>query len=364
MGSSFGRLFRVSTWGESHGGTVGCVVDGVPPGLALDVEGIQRQLDRRRPGQSRLVTQRQESDRVQIGSGLQDGVTLGTPVALWVTNNDARPGAYENLQGLQRPSHADFTYQMKYGIRAASGGGRASARETVARVAAGAIARQVLAAHGVQIIAWVEQVGGHRIPDGAVDEATLAEASVDADPTRCPHPATAAAATARIEELRSAGDTTGGIVRCVVRGVPPGWGEPVFDKLTAALGGAMMSLPAARGFEIGSGFGGVPWTGSRHNDPFVPGNPHPTTTTNHSGGVQGGISNGMPIRFAVAFKPVSTIFTEQDTVTVDGEATTVRAKGRHDPCVVPRAVPIVEAMAALVLVDAMLVQQARVHATG
>ncbi len=352
-GSTTGTLFVVTTFGESHGGAVGCVVDGCPAGVELDVAAIQAQMRRRRPGQSEIVSQRKEPDEVTILSGLEGSTTLGTPIAMVVTNKDARPGAYEEMLKVYRPSHADFTYDMKYGIRASSGGGRASARETVGRVAAGAIARQVLAAHGVEIVAWVDQVGD--VVAGEVDEATVSEADVDGNPVRCPDPEAAAAMEALIRDVRKAGDTVGGAVRCVARGVPAGWGEPVFDKLHADLAKALMSLPATRGFEIGSGFASIPMRGSAHNDPFEPGG---TTSTNHSGGVQGGISNGMPIRTRVAFKPVSTIFVEQQTITTDGEATTLKPRGRHDPCVVPRAVPIVEAMVALVLVDHMLRQRA------
>lgn len=362
MGSSTGRLFSVHSFGESHGGAVGCVVDGCPSGLALDLEALQAQLDRRRPGQSDLVSQRKETDRVQVLSGLDGGLTLGTPLLLLVPNKDARPAAYGDIAQAYRPSHADWTYQSKYGLRAASGGGRASARETVARVAAGAIARQLLAALGVEIVAWVEQVGALALPADAVDEDTIQEADVDANDVRCPDPATAEAMADIIRAARSDGDTVGGVVRCVARGVPAGWGEPVFDKLEAELAKACMSLPAAKGFESGSGFAGVPLRGSQHNDAFLP----PAepggdlrTRSNHSGGIQGGISNGMPIRLRVAFKPVSTIFIEQDTVDAEGRATRLKPKGRHDPCVVSRAVPIVEAAVALVLVDAWMLQRAR-----
>ncbi len=358
-GSTFGQLFRVTTFGESHGGAVGAVVDGCPAGVTLDLAAIQHQLDRRRPGQSDLVSQRAETDTVAVLSGLQDGVTLGTPIALVVTNKDARPGAYDDMAQVYRPSHADFTYDAKYGVRAASGGGRASARETVGRVAAGAIAQQLLAAQGVEIVAWVDQVGGIELPADAVDEATIAAADVDIGPVRCPDGDVAAAMETLIRDVRKAGDTVGGTVRCVARGVPAGWGEPVFDKLHADLAKALMSLPATRGFEIGSGFAAVPMRGSAHNDPFVPGDDGGVaTSSNRSGGIQGGISNGMPIRLRLAFKPVSTIFLEQDTVTASGEATTLKPKGRHDPCVVPRAVPIVEAMVGLVLCDHWLRQRA------
>ena len=360
-GSTTGALFRVTTWGESHGGGVGAVVDGCPPGLALDVAAIQHQLDRRRPGQSHLVSQRKETDAVTVLSGVHaDGRTLGTPISLMVPNKDARPGAYSDLADLYRPSHADYTYDAKFGLRAASGGGRASARETVGRVAAGAVARQVLAERfGVEIVGWVESVADVRLGPDAVDEATIDEALVDAHATRCPIPATAAAMEAAIVAARNDGDTIGGVVRCVARGVPVGWGEPVFDKLEADLAKAMLSLPASKGFEVGSGFGGTLLRGSTHNDAFVPSPDGPRTRTNHSGGIQGGISNGMPIRLAVAFKPVATIFQSQDTVNTAGQAATIKPRGRHDACVLPRAVPMVEAMVALVLVDHALRQAAR-----
>ena len=362
MGSTTGRVFSVHSFGESHGGAVGCVVDGCPAGLRLDLAAVQHQLDRRRPGQSPLVSQRKETDALQVTSGLEDGVTLGTPLLLLVPNRDARPGAYRDIAQSYRPSHADWTYEAKYGLRAASGGGRASARETVARVAAGAIARQILAAQGVEIVAWVDQVGAIRVPEGAVDEATLLEAEVDGHLVRCPHEATASAMETAIRGARSDGDTLGGVVRCVARGVPAGWGEPVFDKLEAELAKACMSLPAAKGFESGSGFGGTLLRGSEHNDAFLPpatpGGPL-RTATNRSGGIQGGISNGMPITLNVAFKPVSTIFLEQDSVDTNGQAVRLTSRGRHDPCVVPRAVPIVEAAVALVLVDAFFLQRAR-----
>ena len=359
MSSSLGALFRIQTWGESHGGAVGVVIDGCPSGLELDLASVQRQLDRRRPGSSSLVSQRKETDRVRALSGLEGGRTLGSPICLQVPNVDARPGAYDDLAELYRPSHADFTWERKYGLRASSGGGRASARETVGRVAAGAVARQLLAEAGVELVAWVDQVGGVLLPEGAVDEATVDEAAVDAREVRCPHGPTADAMEALIRQVRSEGDSVGGAVRCVARGVPAGWGEPVFDKLHAALGRACLSIPAARGFEVGAGFAASAMRGSAHNDPFVPGpDASSVTATNHSGGVQGGISNGMPVRLRVAFKPTATIFVEQDTVNRAGQPVTLKPKGRHDPCVVPRAVPIVEAMVALVLCDQMLRQRA------
>ncbi len=341
---------------------MGCVVDGCPAGIRLDLEAMQHQLDRRRPGQSDLVSQRKETDAVQVMSGLEDGLTLGTPLLLLVPNRDARPGAYDDIARSYRPSHADWTYEAKYGVRASSGGGRASARETVARVAAGAIARHILAVEGVEIVAWVDRVGGIRVPEGAIDEDTVSEADVDQSIVRCPHEATATAMEAAIRAARDDGDSVGGVVRCVAREVPPGWGEPVFDKLEAELAKACLSLPAAKGFESGSGFLGANRRGSENNDAFLSADAVAwglRTRTNHSGGIQGGISNGMPITLNVAFKPTSTIFQEQDTVDVDGAPVRLKPRGRHDPCVLPRAVPIVEASVALVLVDAFFRQRAR-----
>ena len=355
-GSVFGERFRVSTFGESHGGGVGVVVDGCPPRLPLDLDAIQFDLDRRRPGQSRLVTQRQEADQVEILSGTFEGQTLGSSIAMLVRNTDARPGAYEDMKDVFRPSHADFTTEAKYGIRNWQGGGRASARETIGRVAAAAIARQLLRqVAGVEVLAWVSSV--HDV-DASVDAESVTLDEVEADPTRCPDPDAAASITAKIEQARRDGDSLGGVVTCVARHVPAGLGEPVFDKLDAELAKAMLSLPAAKGFEIGSGFSGTRMTGLQHNDPFVPGPDGPTTSTNHSGGVQGGISNGAPIVCRVAFKPTGTIASAQDTVDRDNQAVVLAAKGRHDPCVLPRAVPMVEAMALLVLADHWLRQQA------
>jgi chorismate synthase len=351
MSSSTGRAFRITTFGESHGGGLGVVIDGCPPGLHLDLARVQHELDRRRPGQSKLVTQRRETDTVEVLSGLFEGQTLGTSIGMVIRNKDADPRAYANFKDRYRPSHADFTYDAKYGIRAWAGGGRASARETAARVAAGAVARQVLESlyPGLEIVAWVDRI---QELQATVDADTVTEAAVDATPVRCPDPAVAEQMIARIAAIRKQGDTLGGVVRAVARGVPAGLGEPVFDKLDGELGKAMLSLPAAKGIEIGSGFAGTGWTGTQHNDVFVPDAERGVgTRTNHSGGIQGGISNGMPIALAVAFKPVATVFSEQETVTRAGEATTVRPKGRHDPCVLPRAVPIVEAMLALVLCD-------------
>jgi chorismate synthase len=356
MTSTFGTIFRISTFGESHGGGVGVVVDGCPPRVELDADDIQRDLDRRRPGQSRLVTQRDEADRVEILSGVFEGRTLGTAIALLVRNTDARSGAYENMRDVYRPSHADFTYEAKYGVRNWQGGGRASARETVGRVAAGAIARKLLAAAGVEVLAWVSQV--HDI-DADIDAATVTLGDVEASPTRCPSPEHAVRMIEAIERARRDGDSLGGVVECVIRNVPAGLGEPVFDKIDADLAKAMISLPAAKGFEIGSGFAGTRLTGLAHNDAFEPGpDGRPHTVTNRSGGVQGGITNGEPIVLRVAFKPTATIASAQKTVNRAGEAVVLEAKGRHDPCVLPRAVPMVEAMALLVVADHWLRQRA------
>ena len=356
MASTFGTLFRVATWGESHGGGIGVVVDGCPPRLPLVTEDIQRDLDRRRPGQSRLTTQRQEGDEAEILSGIFEGHTLGTPIAVLVRNADARPEAYEHLKDVYRPSHADFTYDAKYGARNWQGGGRASARETVGRVAAGAIARRLLAdATGIEVLAWVSQV--HTI-GSTVDSAFVTLEQVEADPTRCPDPDAAAAMTFAIEDARRNGDSLGGIVTCVARNVPAGLGEPVFDRLEADLAKGMLSLPAVKGFDIGSGFDAIAMTGLEHNDPFVPGVNGPTTASNRSGGVQGGISNGADVLFRVAFKPTATISSAQETVDTDNNPVMLEAKGRHDPCVLPRAVPMVEAMALLTLADHWLCQQA------
>lgn len=354
MGNTFGTIFRVTTWGESHGGAVGAVVDGCPPRLPLRDEEIQRALDRRRPGQSILTTQRQESDRVQILSGVFEERTLGTPILLFVRNEDARPSSYEEMKDVYRPSHADYSYDAKYGIRAWPGGGRASARETVGRVAAGAIAEKVLgAAAGITIVAWVERVADI---EASVDPTQVTREQVDAHPVRCPDPAKAAEMGERIDAARREGDSLGGVVRLVARGVPPGLGAPVFDKLEADLGKAMLSLPAAKGFEIGSGFAGSALPGSLHNDAFFMEGSRVRTRTNRSGGVQGGISNGEAIDLRVAFKPTATIRKAQETVDASGNARVLEATGRHDPCVLPRAVVIVEAMAALVLADHWLRQ--------
>ena len=360
MSSTFGTLFTVSTFGESHCRAVGATVDGCPPGLALTEEDIQPQLTRRRPGQNALTTPRDEADHVEILSGTEQGLTLGTPIGLLVRNRDQRPGDYAEMSQVPRPSHADFTYQKKYGIRAASGGGRSSARETIGRVAAGAIAEKVLREFwGVEIVAWVSSVGEQSGEDPDLE--TINRAEVDAQLIRCPDASAAARMAERVAELRDAKDSVGGVISCVCRGVPAGWGEPVFHKLEAVLAGAMLSIPSTKGFEIGSGFDGTRMCGSAHNDPFVSRDGRLVTRTNYSGGVQGGISNGMPITFRVAFKPPATIGQAQDTATFDGQPAVLEAKGRHDPCVVPRAVPIVESMAALSLLDAALIQHKRLQ---
>ena len=356
MGSSFGQLLRISTFGESHGGAVGVILEGCPPRLPLDLAAIQAELDRRRPGQSRITTPRREDDRVEILSGLIDGLTLGTPIAMVVRNQDQRPQDYREMEVAFRPSHADATYQAKYGIQARSGGGRASARETIGRVAAGAIAKQLLAqVAGTEVIAWVRRI--HTI-EASIDPATVSLEAVEANIVRCPDGATAERMIERIEAIGREGDSCGGVIECLVRRPPVGLGMPVFDKLEADLAKAVMSLPATKGFEIGSGFAGTLLLGSEHNDAFLPSKDgRLRTATNNSGGIQGGISNGEPITLRVAFKPTATIRKEQQTINAAGEATTLAAKGRHDPCVLPRAVPMVEAMVALVLADHLLRQQ-------
>ncbi len=357
MANSFGQLFRITTWGESHGGGVGVVVDGCPPRLKLSEADIQPDLDRRRPGQSKIVTPRQEADGVQILSGVFEGRTLGTPISLWVKNEDMRPEAYSEMATKFRPSHADYTYQAKFGIRNWQGGGRTSARETVGRVAAGAIAKKILREKfGVEILAYVQQV--QRLA-AAINPDTVKFKDVESNIVRCPDQVTAEKMIRLIERTRLSGDSVGGIVGGVARGVPPGWGEPVFDRLEADLAKAMLSLPATKGFEIGSGFGGITMTGREHNDIFRMRGGKVRTVTNRSGGIQGGISNGETIYFRVAFKPVATVMHEQDTVSVAHKNTTLKGRGRHDPCVLPRAVPMVEAMTALVLVDHALRHKAQ-----
>lgn len=357
-GSVFGTLLQVSTFGESHGKGVGAIVDGCPPRLTLTEADIQPQLDRRRPGQSAVSTPRQESDTVTIISGTENGLTLGTPIGLLVPNKDQRPGDYGEMSDIPRPSHADFTYQAKYGVRASSGGGRSSARETIARVAAGAIAEKWLREnYGIEIVAWVSAVGA--LESGPVDADTLTRQQVDQTVIRCPDLAVAEKMIASVKQAREAGDSLGGVVSCICRKAPAGLGEPVFDKLEAKLAHAMLSIPATKGFEIGSGFAGTRMPGHLHNDPFVKKGDRLGTQTNHSGGIQGGISNGESILLRIAFKPPATISQPQKTATFSGAPAILEAKGRHDPCVVNRAVPIVEAMAALVLMDAALMQRAR-----
>jgi chorismate synthase len=348
MGNTFGSLFRISTWGESHGGGIGVVVDGCPPQLPLTVEDIQFELDRRRPGQSDITTPRKESDTASIVSGVYEGKTLGTPIAIYVPNSDHRPEAYKEMKDKFRPSHADFTYQEKFGIRNHEGGGRSSARETIGRVAAGAIAKKILErAGGVEIRAFISRI--HDI-EAAITEFPSLEA-VEASPVRCPDPETAEKMADRIREVRGAGDSVGGQIECRVRNLPVGLGVPVFDRLEADLAKAMLSIPATKGFEIGSGFAGTHLKGSEHNDRFVNKSGRVGTETNRSGGVQGGISNGEELVFRVAFKPTATLIQNQQTVDQSGQETELMGRGRHDPCVLPRAVPIVEAMSSLVLVD-------------
>ena len=353
-GNSFGQIFKISTFGESHGKAIGVILDGCPSGLEIDESFIQSELDRRRPGQSNIVTQRKESDRVQILSGLFEGKSTGTPISMVIFNADARSKDYSHIADKFRPSHADYTYQMKYGIRDFRGGGRSSARETAARVAAGAIAKILLQNKGIDIKAYVSQVG-HLAIEKTYSELKLEQ--IEKTPVRCPDLDLAERMIQHIKEVRKAGDTIGGVVQAVVRGCPVGLGEPAFDKLHADLAKAMLSINACKGFEYGSGFAGVKMRGSEHNDSFVNENGQIKTISNFSGGIQGGISNGMDIYFRVAFKPVATIVSQQQSINQQGERVTVEGKGRHDPCVVPRAVPIVEAMTALVLADHLLRQQ-------
>lgn len=358
MSSHFGTLFRIATYGESHCRAVGVVIDGCPPGVGLVEADIQHQLDRRRPGQSSLTTDRREADLVTILSGTENGLTLGTPISLQVRNKDQRPADYGDMRDIPRPSHADYTYMAKYGIKASSGGGRSSARETIGTVAAGAVAAKILQQrYDIEIVGWVSSVGPYEA--APVGHDAITRAIVDQNDLRCPDPAAAERMRDLILGLKEAGDSTGGTVSCVVRNVPPGIGEPVYEKLEAKLAQAMLAIPATKGFEIGSGFGGTRLRGSEHNDPFVMKGERLGTTSNNSGGIQGGISNGEIIHFKVAFKPPATISQPQSTATFQGESVTLEAKGRHDPCVVPRAVPIVESMAALVILDMAMRQEAR-----
>jgi chorismate synthase len=347
MGNSFGKIFRITTFGESHGPAIGVVIDGCPAGLVIDETFIQAELTRRRPGQSRITTQRKEDDTLKILSGVFEGVSTGMPIGLTIENQDQRSKDYSHIAESFRPSHADFTYEAKYGIRDYRGGGRSSARETAARVAAGAVAKLFLRQHGIFTNAFVSQVGEIRSPHYTALDLSKTEDNI----VRCPDPATAEKMIALIDQVRLDRDTIGGIVTCVIENVPVGLGEPVFDKLHAELGKAMLSINAVKGFEYGSGFAGIAMRGSQHNDAFYRDGDRVRTKTNYSGGIQGGISNGEPIYFNVAFKPVATIMQDQESIDTNGNPVTVSGKGRHDPCVVPRAVPIVEAMAALVIAD-------------
>ena len=358
MSSIWGQVFRVTTWGESHGGGVGVVIDGCPPRLPLTAEDVQVDLDRRRPGQSDIVTPRKELDRCEILSGVFEGMTLGSPISIMVRNEDARPGAYTEMAEKYRPSHADYTYDAKYGIRNWQGGGRASARESIGRVAAAVVGKKVLAALApdVEVVAWVKSI--HNLTAN-VDPATVTQAQVETNIVRTGDPDMVGPMVELIKKMRGEGNSVGGVIECVIRGCPPGLGEPVFDKLEAELAKAMLSLPATKAFEIGSGFAGTLLTGLEHNDPFRMKDGRVVTTKNDSGGVQGGISNGEDIVFRVAFKPTATVMREQDTVSSAHEETTLTGRGRHDACVLPRAVPMVEAMAILVLTDHLLRQRAQ-----
>lgn len=352
--NTFGQIFRLTTFGESHGPAIGGVMDGFPAGIPIDLEFVQQQLDRRRPGQSALTTARRESDRVEILSGVFEGVSTGTPIGFLVRNSDQHSADYDNLRNVFRPSHADYTYQMKYGVRDHRGGGRSSARETVSRVVAGAFAMLALRHVGVQITAYTSQVGP-LVLGGDYQQYDFSE--IERNPVRCPDPKMADKMANLIRQVKAEGDTIGGVITCVIKGCPVGLGEPEFGKLNAQLGAAMLGINAVKGFEIGDGFDIVSHRGSEVNDIFVNDNGHITTTSNHSGGIQGGISNGQDICFRVAFKPVATLLMEQPTVDLEGRPTTINARGRHDPCVVPRAVPIVEAMAAMVILDNWLMNK-------
>jgi chorismate synthase len=354
MGNSFGRIFRISTFGESHGKAIGVIVDGCPAGLSIDEGFIQAELQRRKPGQSKITTQRKEEDQVEILSGVFEGKSTGTPISMLIRNQDQKSKDYSHIAESFRPSHADYTYQAKYGLRDYRGGGRSSARETAARVAAGAIAKLLLLHYNVKVTAYVSQAGEVSL-DKPYQELDLE--AVDSNIVRCPDAEVAEKMISHIDEIRKDRDTVGGIVTCVVKNTPAGLGEPVFDRLHANLGKAMLSINAVKGFEYGSGFEGIKMRGSQHNDPFYQEGEKVKTKTNHSGGIQGGISNGEDIYFRVAFKPVATIMQDQDSVNQAGESVTVSGKGRHDPCVVPRAVPIVEAMTALVLADHLLLNK-------
>ncbi len=352
--NTFGQVFRLTSFGESHGRGIGGVIDGCPPGIEIDLDFIQAELSRRKPGQSKITTQRMEPDQVEFLSGIFEGRTQGTPIGFIVWNKDQHSNDYDNLKNIYRPSHADYTYMQKYGTRDHRGGGRSSARETIARVVAGAIAKLVLRKKGIDIKAFVSQVGEIELEK---TYQTLDLTAIDSNIVRCPDPDTAQKMISRIEEAGRNHDSVGGVITGVLTGVPAGWGEPVFNKLHADLGFAMLGINAVKGFEYGSGFSGTRLSGSQHNDIFVKDEMGVRTNTNHSGGIQGGISNGEDIYFRVAFKPIATLLKEQQTIDAEGNAVTIHPKGRHDPCVLPRAVPIVEAMAALVLADHYLLQQ-------
>ena len=351
MGNSFGKLFKITTFGESHGVALGVIIEGCPAGLKIDEAKLIAEMQRRKPGQSKITTQRKEEDEFEIKSGIFEGATTGTPIGIVINNSDQKSKDYSHISDKFRPSHADFTYFEKYGLRDYRGGGRSSARETAARVVAGAIAKQLLETKGITIQAYVSQVGDLKL---AKSHSELDLAKAEENIVRCPDPAVAEEMIELIDSVRKDRDTIGGVVSCVIKNTPVGIGEPVFDRLHAELGKAMLSINAVKGFEYGSGFEGVKMRGSAHNDKFVQDGDKVRTLTNHSGGIQGGISNGEDIYFNVAFKPVATIMTDQDSVNEAGEAVVVSGKGRHDPCVVPRAVPIVEAMAALVIADYIL----------
>lgn len=356
MSNSFGKIFRLTTFGESHGLAIGGVIDGMPAGVPIDVEAVQRQLDRRRPGQSSIVTQRRESDKVTFLSGMMNGVTTGTPIGFTIPNSDQHSNDYDAMRDVFRPSHADFTYTQKYGLRDHRGGGRSSARETAARVVGGAVAMQALAQYGITVKAFTASVGNISI-DVPIDEVDATH--VDDNIVRCPDADKARLMQSLIEQVRDDGDTIGGTVGCIIDGVPAGLGEPVADKLSARLASAMMSINAAKGFEYGLGFDGCGRRGSETVDEFfVDDNGAVKTRSNRSGGIQGGISNGMPIYFKVGFKPVATLLRDVDTIDINGNCATLHARGRHDPCVVPRAVPVVEAMAAMTLLDMILLNRA------
>lgn len=353
-GNTFGKLFSITTFGASHGSGIGVVIDGCPAGIELDWGFVQYQLNRRKPGQSKIVTQRKEADELEVLSGMFEGKTTGTPLTIFIANTNQKPKDYDHIKDKYRPSHADYTYIAKYGHRDYRGGGRSSARETAARVAAGAVAQQILAQKGIQIIAYVSQVGVLEVKTPYQD---LNFDTIEQNPVRCPVPALAVEMEQYIKDVRKEGETTGGVVSCIISGCPAGLGEPIFDRLHAELGKAMLSINACKGFEYGSGFGGVAMKGSAHNDIFVNREGNIETLTNYSGGIQGGISNGMDIYFRAAFKPVATIMKEQVSINEKGEKVTIMGRGRHDPCVVPRAVPIVESMAALVLLDYWMIAQ-------